>query len=388
MRRESIDRRPVCLPIVCIAATAFVLLTNPPVRAQAPRTISHQGILTDPSGDPVGDATRSMTFGIYDVSSGGSALWTETKSVETVNGVFNTELGSSNPITGVNFNKDLWLGVKVGTDAEMTPRGKLTSVPSAFGLVMPFEDTLSVSTADLGTDGSEAYNEDITVHANDAMIGLYSNAAGAWGSGLQLGEIFGGVLRDKWAIVRKTNPSQSALVFTYGADPNYAVNPALVTFDTAGAVNADAFKYTEPRRFLYSMSSAEFDRVNDNYVGWDRYQGYPAADGPEFVVAPVHLPDDAVIKTFTCTVYDNAVSADLTCKLKGTGNDNSNGTDITSVSSSGTQGYHNFSTSLSYNVNNISYGYVVEVSGAFWNTQAGDLRLRRVTIEYEMSQAE
>lgn len=130
-----------------VATALFVTLClaiNPEVgRAQAPRTISHQGILTDPSGTPVADASRSMTFAIYDVSSSGSPLWTETKDVETIDGIFNTQLGSSNPITGVNFNQDLWLGITVAGDPEMSERTKLASVPSAFGLVMPFEGTLT-----------------------------------------------------------------------------------------------------------------------------------------------------------------------------------------------------------------------------------------------------
>ncbi len=84
-------RRSALVTLITVIAVAA------PLSAQTPRTISQQGLLTDPSGDPVPDASRTMTFKIYNTDSGGSALWTESKSVATVNGVFNTILGSSTP---------------------------------------------------------------------------------------------------------------------------------------------------------------------------------------------------------------------------------------------------------------------------------------------------
>ncbi len=42
-----------------------------------PQTMGYQGKLTDGSGNAVADSNYSLTFSIYDVSGGGSALWTE-----------------------------------------------------------------------------------------------------------------------------------------------------------------------------------------------------------------------------------------------------------------------------------------------------------------------
>jgi len=51
-----------------------------------------------------------------------------------VNGVFFVRIGSLNPsgdpLSTVNFNQDLWLGVAVGADGEMVPRRKIVSMPS------------------------------------------------------------------------------------------------------------------------------------------------------------------------------------------------------------------------------------------------------------------
>ena len=61
-------------------------------------------------------------------------MWTETQSVTTSNGIFQVSLGSVNQTLGaVNFNSDsMYLGIKVGADAEMTPRIRFSGVPYAF----------------------------------------------------------------------------------------------------------------------------------------------------------------------------------------------------------------------------------------------------------------
>jgi len=98
-----------------------------------PETMSYQGYLTNASGTAVTDGNYSLTFSIYDVSAGGSALWTETHgSVATVNGIFNVILGSNDALN-IAFDKQYWLGIKVGGGSELTPRIKLTSSPYSLG---------------------------------------------------------------------------------------------------------------------------------------------------------------------------------------------------------------------------------------------------------------
>ena len=92
------------------------------VHAQVPRKINYQGYLTNPGGTPV-NATVSMALKLYDVVTGGAALYAETQNVTAANGVFNVIIGSVTPIPGsVLFDQPYYLGVTVGTDAEMTPR--------------------------------------------------------------------------------------------------------------------------------------------------------------------------------------------------------------------------------------------------------------------------
>lgn len=99
--------------------------------AAVPQTINYQGYLTNASGTPV-TGTADIVFSIYDVSSGGSSLWTETQSgVPVDKGVYSVILGSATPIT-LSFDAQYYLGVKVDSDDEMTPRQQLTSAAYSF----------------------------------------------------------------------------------------------------------------------------------------------------------------------------------------------------------------------------------------------------------------
>lgn len=71
-----------------------------------------------------------MTLKIYNVASGGSALFTETQPVAVANGVFNVLIGSGTPLT-LPFDVQYFLGITVDADAEMSPRQPLAAAPYA-----------------------------------------------------------------------------------------------------------------------------------------------------------------------------------------------------------------------------------------------------------------
>jgi hypothetical protein len=132
------------LILLCIAggARARSLADEPAVQSGA-RAVSavspllqYQGRLSDPgTGDPVADDTYAMTFSLYDVDSGGSPLWTETKDVTVQGGLFSTALGDTTALdTGLFNGQALWLGITVGADAEATPRQQLLPVAYALSL--------------------------------------------------------------------------------------------------------------------------------------------------------------------------------------------------------------------------------------------------------------
>lgn len=102
-----------------------------------PLLIGYQGRLADPgTGEAKPDGNYNVEFSLYDVESGGTALWNESKIVSVGNGVFSTHLGDITPLSISLFNgQALWLGIKVESDAEATPRQVLAVVPYAISLV-------------------------------------------------------------------------------------------------------------------------------------------------------------------------------------------------------------------------------------------------------------
>jgi hypothetical protein len=73
-----------------------------------------------------------VTFKLYDASIGGITLSTDMHSVTAANGLFTTSIAVTDP--AVVDGRGLWLGIKVGSDPEMTPRQEIRPVPYALSL--------------------------------------------------------------------------------------------------------------------------------------------------------------------------------------------------------------------------------------------------------------
>jgi len=113
--------------------------------AQANPEINYQGKLTDTSNSAVADGTYNMRFWLLTSPSVAttSAVWTESLTsanrVQVTNGLFSVMLGSTSPLTSVDFDQTLYLGVEIGGsggspswDGEMSPRKIIGTVPAAF----------------------------------------------------------------------------------------------------------------------------------------------------------------------------------------------------------------------------------------------------------------
>ena len=101
--------------------------------ADTPQLINFQGRLTDSLGNPVSNGAYSLRFRIYDDSLAGNILWEETDPVQVKSGLFTVLLGSTNSIPDSAFySANRWLGIKIGTNPEITPRQRLASVGYAF----------------------------------------------------------------------------------------------------------------------------------------------------------------------------------------------------------------------------------------------------------------
>lgn len=127
----------VLRPLVCTIFLAFFLWISTSSVLAATGTfkqINFQGkVVAKTTGTNIADGDYSFTFRLYDVSSGGTHIWTETKTLTVTNGIFQTYLGDSTSLPGsVDFNTDnIYLGVNFNSDGEMTPRVRFSAVPQA-----------------------------------------------------------------------------------------------------------------------------------------------------------------------------------------------------------------------------------------------------------------
>ena len=91
-----------------------------------------QGRLTNPSGNPL-DGDHILSFRIYSVYEGGTPLCQDLNNTVTVkDGFFSTYMGMSG--CRAFDGRQLYLGIQVGEDAEMSPRQYIDNVPYAYGL--------------------------------------------------------------------------------------------------------------------------------------------------------------------------------------------------------------------------------------------------------------
>ena len=100
--------------------------------ADVPPYINYQGRLRQNNVPMTGNQT--ITFGIYDASSGGGNPFNEEKSVAVPTGVFNHQIGSVGVLSGEVFysgTAERWLEIQVGSQP-LAPREKFTTVPYAF----------------------------------------------------------------------------------------------------------------------------------------------------------------------------------------------------------------------------------------------------------------
>jgi len=145
------QRRTIIIAALVIAVVAFA--------APVEEVISFQGKLVE-AGVPV-DGTRSIDFKIYDVETGGVALWTESHaSVTVAGGLFNVELGSAVSLASLDFTEQYWVGISVEGGTEISPRYKLTGTPYAMNdgdwVVDGFDTYTLDNRVGIGTDAPES----------------------------------------------------------------------------------------------------------------------------------------------------------------------------------------------------------------------------------------
>ncbi len=117
---------------IILIGVLLVLTMN--ATAEIPRLINYQGRLTDDLGAAVPDEDYPMNFCIYGSEAGADTIWSSgVQIVAVANGTFTYILGSNVELPTIVFNTpERYLGTTIGSDAEISPRTRLTSNPYAY----------------------------------------------------------------------------------------------------------------------------------------------------------------------------------------------------------------------------------------------------------------
>jgi hypothetical protein len=125
-----------------------------------------------------------------------------------------------------------------------------------------------VRSADISLGSEELHADVLVVEDDNAIIGLYSSEGGPAGSAVTFGEVTGGELVDKWAIVRETTDGVSGggsgLRFTFGTKKDQFQNSIMMYLDDTGKVGIGTKSFgTEKFRVNGSACASEWNTCSD-----------------------------------------------------------------------------------------------------------------------------
>ncbi len=129
---KSFPEGSMRIPRITFTVMAGLLLVTG-AQAAVPQYITYQGRLTDDAGNPVPDTSYNFAFTIYNDI--GEELWSSGPGIWIVltDGLFSVSLGETpmEPLPDSMFagGHDLYLGISVNGETEISPRAHLTPVP-------------------------------------------------------------------------------------------------------------------------------------------------------------------------------------------------------------------------------------------------------------------
>lgn len=148
--------------------------------------MSMQGILKNFDGTIVNNGYYDVTFKLYTVPAGGTAIWSEDQTIMTNGGVYNTVLGKTSAgltaLQNLSYSTTYYLGITISGTQEMNPRMELTGGPMAIRAKLADEathalDATHADSADHALNANHSIHADSATHAANATNANTANVA-------------------------------------------------------------------------------------------------------------------------------------------------------------------------------------------------------------------
>ena len=354
-------------------------LLDPNTLEEVGTSFTYQGILKDISGNPI-SSTCDFRFILYDADAGGSQVGsTLVKTIAVVSGYFTVVLDFG---SGIFIGKARWLEVAVKCSGEidyttLSPRQAVTAAPFA---IYSFNTASHSHAGEDIVSGTVADARIASTLARDSEImPMILNNDGT-GSGLDA-DLLDGLHASAFAISSHLHDDR---YYTETEANSLFVNAAGDTM--TGVLTVPRINYASPRTH-YFMIGGEGFQPGSNVAYYNTYGngGAYIVSGTGAMVAPVHLPQGAVVTAFRVFFYDNSAS-DLSVSLSrlymtaGYAN-------LADVYSSGVPGYANITdTTIDYaTIDNTLYPYHIYAYCSSWD--GTNLRIMGALITYTISEA-
>jgi hypothetical protein len=126
----------VALPKAIIFLACLLLACNSAICQSVPTLMNYQGHLTNATGQPLANGQYTLTFNVYNVPTGGTAVWgPQAIAAEIVDGYFNVVLSTDSTggdsITTAFTAQPRYVAIRVNAAAEILPRQQVLSAPFA-----------------------------------------------------------------------------------------------------------------------------------------------------------------------------------------------------------------------------------------------------------------
>lgn len=165
------------------------------------------------------------------------------------------------------------------------------------------------------------------------------------------------------------------------------------TFSVDPALTVNSISYSTPRTHYISVPAEAFVSASGNPVStsWGQGGAYSLSGTSDAMVAPIFLPDGAIITEFTLYYLDNDATYDMTAALQGRGHTSTSFIRFSNIDTSGTtsssiQTISN-TLSLAVAVDNSTSNYSIRVFANPWPS-TGTLKINSARIAYTISEVE